>query len=186
MSGTARRKTRRKRTRAGAGRAHRRSGRCWTRGDSGIHGRGLFAARDIPRGARVIEYVGVRLTKAESWKRACEWMEKARGTGRGAVYVFEVNSRWDIDGNVPWNPARLINHSCSPNCEPHVKRGRIWIMARRHIRAGEELTYDYGYDFEQWREHPCRCGSPRCPGYIVAREHRARLRRALARGPGRD
>jgi uncharacterized protein len=155
------------------------------RGGSGIHGRGLFAAREIPRGAKVIEYVGVKLTKAEGWKRAADWMEKARRTGKGAVYVFELNSRWDIDGNVPWNTARLINHSCRPNCEPQVKRGRIWIIARRRIRAGEEITYDYGYDFDQWEEHPCRCGTDRCVGFIVAREHRAKLKREVAKKGGR-
>ncbi len=155
--------------------------RYWRRGRSGIHATGLFAARAIPRGARVIEYVGHLLTKAEGWRRATAWLEKVNGSDRGGVYVFELNARHDIDGNVPWNTARLINHSCEPNCEPRVTRGRIWIVARRAIEPGEELTYDYGYDFENWEEHPCRCGAARCIGHIVAAEHRPRLRRILAR-----
>jgi SET domain-containing protein len=155
--------------------------RYWSRGRSAIHASGLFAARDIPKGTRVIEYVGHKLTKAQGWKRAIEWMEKAALADKGAVYVFELNSKYDIDGNVPWNTARLINHSCSPNCEPRVLRGHIWIVARKPIPAGTELTYDYGYDFEQWEEHPCRCGSKNCIGHIVATEHRPRLRRLLAR-----
>jgi len=153
--------------------------RYWKRGRSSIHASGLFASRDVPRGARVIEYIGHRLSKAEGWARATEWLEKASGTNKGAVYVFELNSKYDIDGNVPWNHARLINHSCTPNCEPRVLRGHIWIVACRDIREGEELTYDYGYDFEQWEDHACRCGSANCIGYIVAAEHRPRLRRLL-------
>jgi len=153
----------------------------WRRGGSAIHRYGLFAARDIPKGTLVIEYVGHRLTKTQGWKRAISWQEKAQDTGKGAVYVFELNKRYDIDGNVPWNPARLINHSCQPNCDPEIRRGHIWIVALRDITAGEELTYDYGYDFDLWDEHPCRCGTPPCLGYIVARRHRWRLRRLLAK-----
>jgi hypothetical protein len=153
--------------------------RYWRRGRSRIHSSGLFASREIPRGARVIEYVGPKVTKAVGWKRAHAWMEKSNGTGKGAVYIFELNSKQDIDGNVPWNTARLINHSCRPNCEPRIVRGRIWIVARRRIVAGEELTYDYGYDLEHWEHHPCRCGAANCIGYIVGQEHRRKLRRLL-------
>lgn len=153
--------------------------RWWRRGGSKIHRHGLFAACDIPKGTRVIEYVGHRLTKAQGWDRAVSWQEKAQGTNKGAVYVFELNKRHDIDGNVPWNTARHINHSCEPNCEPEIIRGHIWIVAQRAIPAGEELTYDYGYDFDLWDEHPCRCGTASCLGYIVGKQHRWRLRRLL-------
>jgi hypothetical protein len=61
-----------------------------------------------------------------------------------------------------------------------VSRGHIWIIAKRRIEAGEELTYDYGYDLEHWEEHPCCCGTPKCVGYIVGREHRSKLARILA------
>jgi SET domain-containing protein len=160
--------------------------RYWTRGESGIHRYGLFAARDIPKGTRVIEYVGHKLTKEEGYERAMNWMEKAKGTDKGAVYIFEVSKKWDIDGNVPWNPARLINHSCDPNCEPHVKKQRIWITAKRRIKEGEELSYDYGYDLDYWDEHPCRCGSKKCIGYIVGSEHRKKLRKILKKAAKKD
>ena len=75
------------------------------------------------------------------------------------------------------NVARLINHSCAPNCRIEVVRGRVWITARRDIPAGAELTFDYGFAFPDWALHPCRCGSPRCPGFIVASAQRWRLRR---------
>lgn len=153
--------------------------RWWRRGGSKIHRHGLFAAHDIPKGTLVIEYVGHRLTKAQGWDRAVSWQEKAHGTSKGAVYVFELNKRYDIDGNVPWNTARHINHSCEPNCEPEIRRGHIWIVALRDIAAGDELTYDYGYDFDLWDEHPCRCRKPACLGYIVGKQHRWRLRRLL-------
>jgi len=152
------------------------------RSKSSIHGGGLFAKRDIPKDTRIIEYVGHRLTKAQSRKRSDELIAKAARNGSGAVYIFELNKRHDIDGFVTWNPARLINHSCDPNCEPSVIRGHIWICALRDIQAGGELTYNYGYDVEHWQEHLCRCGSPVCVGHIVARDQwrklKARKRRA--------
>jgi uncharacterized protein len=140
-----------------------------------IHGEGVFAARDIPRGTRVIEYVGERISKSEAQRRSERQVEHSKLGGAGAVYIFEATTRHDIDGNVPWNPARLINHSCEPNCQAENVRGRIWIKARKHIRAGDELSYDYGYDPEHYEEHPCRCGSSTCVGYIVGRQYRKRL-----------
>ena len=147
---------------------------------SGIHGTGVFAARDVPRGKRVLEYVGEKIGKAEAERRSIAQIERAGESGGAAVFVFELNSRYDIDGDVPWNTARFINHSCSPNCEVEIVRGRIWIVARRRIRRGEELTYDYGYDFESFEDHPCRCGSRGCVGYIVRTGLRRRLKRVLA------
>lgn len=150
------------------------------RGRSSIHGGGLYARQAIPAGTRVIEYVGERITKAEAERREVRRLAN-RAAGRdGCVYVFELNQRHDIDGDVRWNTARYINHSCAANCEPQVIRGRIWIVARRDIAEGEELSYDYGFDFADWRHHPCRCGAPECAGYIVARAQRWRVRRLLA------
>jgi SET domain-containing protein len=79
--------------------------------NSRIHGRGVFAKCDIPKGTRIIEYVGEKITKAESDRRAEKFLEKAKKKGSGAVYIFQLNQRYDIDGNVTWNPARLINHA---------------------------------------------------------------------------
>lgn len=149
-------------------------------GRSGVHGRGLFVRDFIPQGERIIEYVGERITKAEADRREVHRLARRAAGGDGCVYVFELNQRHDIDGDVPWNPARLINHSCDPNCEVQGSRGKIWIVARRDLAAGEELTYDYGFDYEDWRDHPCRCGTTDCAGYIVNKAQRWRVRRVLA------
>ena len=127
---------------------------------SRIHGTGGFATVDCVQGNRVIEYVGERINKPESLNR-CE---------AGNQWVFHLDDHENLDGNVSWNPARFLNHSCSPNCEAELIEGRIWIVARRDIAAGEELTFNYGYDLTDFREHPCRCGSPACAGFIVAED----------------
>ena len=116
---------------------------------------------DIAAGTRLIEYVGEKITKAEASRR-CE---------QDNEYIFTLDDEFDLDGNLSWNPARFINHSCAPNCETDIDdQGRIWVEALRDIKAGEELTLNYGYDLEDYREHPCRCGAPECVGYIVAEE----------------
>ncbi len=135
-------------------------------GKSGIHGWGGFARQKLRKGKRVIEYVGEKLTKKAS-DRALQY---------GNCFVFCVNDEFDIDGSVAWNPARYLNHSCAPNCHPQIRSNRIWIYALRTIKAGEELTYNYGHDLEHYRDRPCRCGAEQCAGYIVAEEHFASVR----------
>jgi len=159
---------------------------------SKIHGSGGFAKKDIPAGARVIEYVGERITKKESDRRyQRSWERSENGhKGAGIVYIFTLNKRHDIDGDVWWNTARNINHSCDPNCETDIIRGRIWIIATRDIKKGEEISYNYGYDYESWDDHPCRCGSEKCVGFIVDEDHWSKLRRnrrykELMRGKGK-
>jgi SET domain-containing protein len=127
---------------------------------SAIHGRGGFALVPIPAETRIIEYVGVKITKAESL-RQCELENGC---------IFSLDDEFDLDGNVDWNAARLLNHSCSPNAEALILDGGIWVLALRDIAAGEEVTFNYNYDLQDYREHPCRCGSPKCVGYIVAEE----------------
>ncbi len=146
--------------------------------NSRIHGKGVFAAKDIPKGTKIIEYVGEWLTKKQAEKRADEQLEKAaKNKEVGAVYLFELNKRYDIDGFFKWNTARLINHSCNPNAETDVTKGHIWITALRDIKKGEEISYDYGYDFENWADHPCQCGSENCVGFIVSQKHWKKLKR---------
>jgi len=137
---------------------------------SSIHGTGGFAKADIPAGSRVVEYVGEKITKAESVRR-CELNNE---------YIFSLGDEFDLDGNVPSNPARFLNHSCAPNCEAELVEGRIWIVAKRDIGAGEELTFNYGYDLDGYKEHLCRCGAPDCVGYIVAQEFLEHVRRQPA------
>jgi len=127
---------------------------------STIHGMGGFARCTIPSGTRIIEYVGERISKEESLKRCVANNE----------FIFTLTETEDLDGSVPWNPARFINHSCSPNCEAELDEDRIWIVALRDIHRGEELSFNYGYDLVDYQDHPCRCGSPDCAGYIVSEE----------------
>ena len=148
---------------------------------SPIHGKGIRATRAIPSGTRIMEYEGERITKAESERRDAARAAREEAGGDGCVYIFEINQRYDLDGSMEWNTARLINHSCEPNCQSEKVRGRIWIAARRDIAEGEELSFDYGFDVENWQQHRCLCGSPKCVGYIVAKSHRWRLRKRLAK-----
>jgi len=140
---------------------------------SGVHNKGVFAKTDIKKGEHIIEYLGKRITKAQSEKIAdLEFARHKKNQKNGAVYIFELNKKHDIDGNVWYNLAKYMNHSCEPNCEPIIGRGTIFIQAKRKITAGEELTYDYGYDLEHYQDHPCRCGSKECVGFIVAKRFR--------------
>jgi uncharacterized protein len=138
---------------------------------SRIHGMGVFARADIPADTRVVEYLGERVTKDESLKRRQD----------GNFFVFIVTDQFDIDGAVDWNPARFINHSCAPNCEARMEDERIWIIALRDIKAGEELSFNYGYDLQDYEEHPCACGAANCLGFMVAEEHFEDVRRMEAR-----
>ncbi len=144
---------------------------------SAIHGRGVFARRDIADGTRILEYTGERITKAETVRREAQRLERQRRGGDDSVYFFVLNQRYDLDGRTGGSVARFINHSCQPNCRTEIIRGRVWIIARRDIAAGEELTFDYGFPFRKWHLHPCRCGAPRCAGFIVGSNQRWRLRR---------
>jgi len=151
------------------------------RANSDVHGYGLYAAKDIPKGTRIIEYVGDKITKAESDRRDDARRARQEAGDDGCVYLFTLNKRYDIDGDVEWNTARLINHSCEPNCETEYAQGGIWISALRDIAEGEELNYDYGFDWDNYDEHPCLCGAPTCCGYIVAKDQRWRVRQDIAR-----
>jgi SET domain-containing protein len=134
---------------------------------SSIHGTGAFAAREIPRQTRIIEYTGERISKSESLRR-CEANNE---------FIFTLTETEDLDGSVDWNLARFINHSCEPNCDAEEIEEQIWIVANRDIRPGEELSFNYGFDLEDYQDHPCQCGTTACVGYIVAEEFFAHVRR---------
>jgi len=145
---------------------------------SRIHSTGIFARKNIPKGARIIEYVGKKVTKAVSDRIADIPLTKSKKNRTyGAVYIFILNKRHDINGNVSYNTARFINHSCDPNCETEIIRGHIWVIAIRDIKRGEELAYNYNYDIEDYEDHKCRCGSKRCVGYIVDEDYWPCLKR---------
>jgi len=145
-----------------------------------IHGRGVYAVQPIQEEQYFIEYVGNLIGKDESEKRAWDQFEKHEKTGAAAVYIFNLTKKWDLDGNVEWNPARLINHSCDPNSEAIQDGKRIHLQALRDIAVDEEITFDYGFDIECYEDHPCRCGSDQCVGYIVGRDFHDELAKRLA------
>jgi SET domain-containing protein len=147
---------------------------------SSLHGKGVFARTDITKDTKIIEYVGERITKKESQRLAEAQLNSSNGRkSKGQVYIFEINKRYDIDGNIPQNKARRINHSCSPNCVSFIEKGKIWIYSLKKISEGDELTYDYGFSIDTYEEHPCACGSRKCLGYIVRKEDRPKLKRLL-------
>lgn len=107
-------------------------------------GLGLFAAKEFRKGETIIEYVGNRVPASD----------EATGTNR---YLFRVNDRWDIDGSPRWNTARYANHSCRPNAEAWDRYGRVFLVARKRIPVGEEITYDYGREYVETFIRECRC-----------------------------
>lgn len=143
---------------------------------SPIHGNGVFAARDLPSGKSLVEYRGQLLSHAVADRRYADNVET------GHTFLFILNDKFVIDANVGGNSARWINHSCDPNCEPvleeaadgNPKHDRLFIATKRPVRAGEELSYDYGIELadsdtkriqELWA---CHCGSPKCTGTMLS------------------
>jgi SET domain-containing protein len=112
-------------------------------------GLGLFALCPIRKGTTVIEYIGERIPVSE-------------GDRRENRYLFNINTRWDIDGSPRYNTARYANHACRPNCEALNRRGRIFIVAKRHIKADEEITYHYGKDHFEGFIKPIGCRCTKC------------------------
>ena len=127
-------------------------------GPSRISGTGLFTTQDIKKGTRIIQYIGQRISKEETAERLYQ----------GNQYIFEFNDRYNIDGKTLKNKARYINHSCDPNCEIMITKRTIWIVAKRDIKAGEELSYNYGFTGKHYR---CTCRAHNCCGYILDSEH---------------
>ncbi len=112
-------------------------------------GLGVFANEPIKNGEFVLDYSGELISADEANKR-------------GGRYLFDINSRWTMDGRKLENLSRYLNHSCRPNCEPEIKGKRIIISSIKNIKAGEELTYNYGKEyFDAFiKPHGCRC--PKC------------------------
>lgn len=137
---------------------------------SKIHNNGVFAKKNIRKNTKIIEYVGEIINKKEGDKRArLQYKLSKKDPSLGRTYIFELNNKYDLDGNVLYNPARLINHSCKPNAKYKQIGLRIFIVAIKSIKKGEEITYDYGYDLEDYKGNPCRCNKPNCIGYIIGR-----------------
>ena len=131
--------------------AKKTDGRFIVRKSGSGKGHGLFALKPIKKGNFILEYIGKKIptTLADTLKTR---------------YLFEIDEQWTIDGSERSNAARYINHSCDPNCEVYIEKGRIMIYAIKNIAIGEELSYDYGDEYfdEFLRPVGCRCGSLKC------------------------
>jgi SET domain-containing protein len=134
--------------------------------NSGIHGRGVFATTHIPKGTRLVEYKGQRLTEAQVDKRYAN-------DDSPHTFLFALDDGMVIDATYQGNSARWINHSCAPNCEAVDDGGRIFIETLRALRPGDELVYDYRIELEEKhtpelkRQYRCLCGARHCKGTIL-------------------
>ena len=140
---------------------------------SGVHGKGVFALQDLAEGETLIEYVGEVITWDEAQDRHPHDPNDPNHT-----FYFHVNEDRVIDALHGGNSSRWINHSCNPNCEADEVNDRIFIKALRNIKAGEELSYDYGliidepYTKKLKAEYPCWCGSANCRGTLLSPKDR--------------
>jgi SET domain-containing protein len=141
--------------------------------NSRIHGRGVYAARRIRRGERVAEYKGELISWDEADRRPPSDPEDPHHT----FFFSLADGKGVIDGNVGGNASRYINHSCDPNCETEeTDDGRIFVMALRDIRRGEEIVYDYCLIIDERvtkklkRQYECRCGAEDCRGTMLAKQ----------------
>jgi uncharacterized protein len=107
-------------------------------------GLGIFAGEVIPKDTCIIEYVGKEISEEEAYSSKSK-------------YLFEITKKRTIDGKPKWNKAGYINHSCRPNAEAVIHKGRVFIFAKRTIKEGEEITYDYGKEYIMEHCSPCRC-----------------------------
>ncbi|MFY0477413.1 SET domain-containing protein [Achromobacter marplatensis] len=138
---------------------------------SKLHGNGVFAARKIPAGTRIIEYGGARISAKEADRR-----HPTNPDDPFHTFFFALSSGRVIDGGDEGNDARWINHSCEPNCEAQEgKHGkRVYIVALRDLPRGTELSYDYGLVLDgritkALKEgYRCLCGTPPCRGTMLA------------------
>jgi len=140
--------------------------------NSRIHGRGVYAGRKIAKGERVIEYKGELIT----WKE-CDRRPPSDPDDPHHTFFFSLSDgKHVIDAAVGGNAAKWINHSCEPNCEAEEddEDNRVFIVALRDIKAGEELNYDYGLITDERmtpavkKNYACRCGSKGCRGTMLA------------------
>jgi uncharacterized protein len=143
---------------------------------SAIHGLGGFARKDIPKGTRIVEYTGEVISNAESDRRYDDDAMENHHT-----FLFILNKRQCVDAAFNGNEARFINHSCDPNAEAFIPRGRIWIEAIKDIPKGAEIVYDYAfeddkkYTLDDYRRYGCKCGAKNCRGTIVDTKKKLKL-----------
>ena len=139
---------------------------------SAIHAAGCYTTTPIPKGRRVAEYTGPRLSKEEA---------DATYEDSPITYLFGLGKgQIVIDGH---SMAMFINHSCDANCETSEVGGHVWIKSIRPIAAGEEITYDYCLYDGGDDEAICNCGAKTCRGTMYSKEeirHRKRAAKKAA------
>ncbi|MBV8037444.1 SET domain-containing protein-lysine N-methyltransferase [Roseateles sp.] len=141
--------------------------------DSGVHGRGVYAAAPIRAGAKIIEYTGERITWDEAVERHPHDPSQPNHT-----FYFHLDGGLVIDALYGGNDARWINHACEPNCEADEVDGRVFIKALRDLTPGEELFYDYGLVLDERhtakvkKQFACWCGAATCRGTMLAPKRR--------------
>jgi SET domain-containing protein len=137
--------------------------------NSPVHGRGVFATRNIKADSMLLEYEGERISDKEALKRHGTDPENPYHT-----FFFSLESGKMIDGGADGSDARWINHACEPNCEAREEKGRVFIYTLRDIKRGEEFNYDYGLIVEDRqtkalkKAYECRCGAESCRGTMLA------------------
>jgi SET domain-containing protein len=154
----------------GAAKAPARTAKIVVR-DSPIHGRGVYAARALRKGERIIEYTG----RIISWKEA-DRLPPSDPNDPHHTFLFSLSDgKRVIDASGATNAARWINHSCDPNCETEEDEdGRVFIEALREIPRGEELHYDYCLIIDDKitkkvrQQYQCLCGAADCRGTMLA------------------
>jgi SET domain-containing protein len=139
---------------------------------STVHGKGVFATTDIARGELLFEYKGERITWPEALDRHPHDPEHPNHT-----FYFDIDDNMVIDGKVGGNSSRWINHSCKPNCTAKQVntdgKTRVFIYAKRQLKRGEELFYDYGLIIDDkitkklQKEYLCLCGAKNCRGTML-------------------
>tara|TARA_B100000945_G_C19985342_1_gene414054 strand:- start:88 stop:567 length:480 start_codon:yes stop_codon:yes gene_type:complete len=137
-------------------------------------GHGLYAAKDINKGTKIINYIGKIITKKQTEK--CNKYDNNK-----RIYLFSLNKKYDLDGDFSWNIAGLINHSCSNNCDYFGKGLKVWVESIKDIKKGEEFSCDYGFGYDKdYKQFPCKCRTKDCCGYIVRSESRWRINKKFS------
>ena len=137
-------------------------------------GHGLYAAKNIKSGTKIINYKGKIITNKQL-------DESDKYDNNKPIYLFTLNKRYTLDGDFSWNIAGLVNHSCNANSQYDGKGLKIWITATKDIRKGEEITCDYGFGFDKdYKQFPCKCRAKNCCGYIVQEESRWRINKKFS------
>uniref|UniRef100_A0A1D1Y0M4 Histone-lysine N-methyltransferase SUVR4 n=1 Tax=Anthurium amnicola TaxID=1678845 RepID=A0A1D1Y0M4_9ARAE len=145
-------------------------------------GWGLRVLDDLPKGTFICEYVGEVLTNMELYDRTIKSTGNTKHTypvlldaDWGSEGVLKDEEALCLDATFYGNVARFINHRCGDANlvevpveveTPDHHYYHLAFFTTRKIEACEELTWDYGIDFDD-EDHPikafrCRCGSKLC------------------------